>query len=495
MQKTLTFRPVSWPLLPASLLLGSTLLLASCSKNFDEAAPSPTAVSSDGKARDDDEGSNAQKDQQNYQNLVNSWLPTLQSGRAGGGLTVTDASALAFDNPAPGLDAAALAAHQAGRAGFDRVFSLQKLAPLWVNQSCVACHVGGGRASISKDGVTPQLLFRVSQRGQDSQGGPLALPTFGLQIQNLALGPDSTRVVSFKGKVTTTYAEQLKMLADGSTVSLRQPTYAFSVPLPAGAMFSPRTGSQVAGLGLLEAVSEQTILQIAQTQASAQSFGISGKPNYVWDPVVRRTVLGRFGWKANQPSLVAQTAGAYNGDLGITSNLFPIEPDGSATPGGVDVGDAERASVVSYSRTLGVPALRNTNDPQVQAGRGLFMTARCAACHVPVLVTSGLPGFPQLANQIITPFTDLLLHDMGPGLADNRPDFMATGSEWRTAPLWGMGLSQTTSKHTNLLHDGRARNAMEAIMWHDGEAAYSRQQVEQMTQAQRDQLVAFLGSL
>ncbi|WP_151089074.1 di-heme oxidoredictase family protein [Hymenobacter baengnokdamensis] len=490
MLKKLTSRTVNNYFSPAFLLLGGTLLLASCSKNLnDEAAPTPSAVSSN----DSDPNAN---DQQQYQKLVNTWLPVVQSGRAGGSSTTKDFTASAFDQTAPGFDAQAQAAHQTGDAAFNRVFSLAKLAPIWVNQSCQSCHLGGGRAAISKDGVTPQLLFRVSQPGQASTGGPSPLPVFGLQIQPVALGPDSTRVESFKGKVTTTYVEQLKALADGTTVSLRQPTYTFSVPLPAGALFSPRTGSQMAGLSLLEAVPEQTILQIAQMQANALSFGITGKPNYVWDPVAQTTKLGRFGWKANQPSLVAQIAGAYNGDLGITSTLFPIEPDGSATVGGgVDVSDNERTSVMMYARTQGVPALRNTNDPLVQAGRLLFMNARCAVCHTPVLRTGDVAGVPQLSNQTITPFTDLLLHDMGPGLADNRPDFLASGSEWRTPPLWGMGLSQITSGHTNLLHDGRARNAMEAIMWHDGEAAYSRQQVEQMSKAQRDQLVAFLNSL
>ena len=468
------------------------MALASCSKTLDDSlSPTPT-VSSDGKA--DDKA--AQQDAQDYQNLVNYWTPVLQRGQAGGSLTVTNFTDQAFNQPAPGLDPRMRDAHDAGNVQFDRIWKLDQLAPIWVNQSCVACHVGGGRASVSKDGVTPQLLYRVSQYGRDSHGGPLALPTFGLQIQPLAVGPDTTRVVSFKGKVTISYAEQLKTLADGSTVSLRQPTYSFSVPLPAGAMFSPRTGSQVAGLGLLEAVSEQSILANAMAQANTASFGISGKPNYIWDPTTNSTVIGKFGWKANQPNLMAQNSGAFNGDLGITSTLFPIEPDGSATVGGgVDVSDAERTAVTTYTRTLGVPALRNTNDPQVAAGRSLFMNARCAVCHVPVLQTSNLPGFPQLSNQTITPFTDLLLHDMGPGLADNRPDFLASGTEWRTAPLWGMGLSQTTSNHTNLLHDGRARNASEAIMWHDGEAAYSRQQVEQMSQTQRTQLLAFLNSL
>jgi len=497
MKKNLTARPAAVGGRAIWLLTGA-LSVASCAKFDKDGELAPNQDTAGSKDKGQTLVYDSKKDDKDYDKLVKEWTPYLESGQAGGGLTVSNATTTAFDQAAPNLSADVLAAHQAGGVTSDKVFSKAKIAPIWIAPSCVSCHVGGGRAAAPRvAGGAPQLLFRVSQPGLSPFGGPNPLPIFGFQIQPFAFKADSTVTISFKGIVSTSYVEQLKTLADGAAVNLRQPSYAFSVPLPANSMVSPRTAPQMAGTGLLEAVSEADILAIAQTQASLGSYGITGTPNYVTDPVSRTRVVGRFGWKANTPSMLVQVTGALNGDMGITSTLFSREQDGSFTKGGgVDIADPERLNLLAYARTLGVPALRNTNDPLVAKGRGLFMDARCAVCHVPVLRTSALPGQPAaVANQLITPFTDLLLHDMGPGLADGRPDFLASGSEWRTPPLWGLGLSQTTSGHTNLLHDGRARNVLEAIMWHDGEAAYSRQAVEQMSAKERQQLLAFLASL
>ncbi len=236
---------------------------------------------------------------------------------------------------------------------------------------------------------------------------------------------------------------------------------------------------------------------------SQDGDGISGRPNYVWDAAQGSSALGRFGWKANQPTLHQQVAGAFLGDIGITPSLFPeencMDPQGdcqAAQNGGQpEIGDPILEDVVFYSHTLAVPARRDWDNAVVLTGKKLFTEARCTQCHTPKFQTGNLPGFPELSNQTIRPYTDLLLHDMGPGLADGRPDFQADGNEWRTPPLWGIGLVPTVNEHSNYLHDGRARNLMEAILWHGGEAEASRELVRKMPQQERDALIKFLESL
>ena len=399
---------------------------------------------------------------------------------------------------------------------------------MWNNDQCDGCHVGSGRSKAPQPGNAPQLLFRVSLPGKGPDGGPNPVPGFGDQIQPVAV-VNGVRGVSIEGKVSTTYLEEVRYYIDGQSYSLRSPTYTFvrtpgGNALPAKALISPRIGPQVAGLGLLEAVPEATILALAD-EKDRNRDGISGRPNYVWDAAAQAIRLGRFGWKANQPTLLQQNAAAYNGDLGITTPYFPLESD---VPGGgrnkegrkkkkkddhgfevteTDISGQELDAVTFYTRTLGVPAFRNITDPLVVAGRTIFLKANCGACHVPTLRTGTLPtedgdidgilptDVPEVAYQNIAPFTDLLLHNMGPGLADNRPDFEATGSEWRTPPLWGIGLTETVNSHSFFLHDGRARNLMEAIMWHGGEATESAEYVKGLPKEDRDALVAFLKSL
>ena len=273
--------------------------------------------------------------------------------------------------------------------------------------------------------------------------------------------------------------------------------------MPAGTLLSARVAPPVFGVGLLEAVSEADVVANAD-ENDANGDGISGRPNYVWDVASQQTVLGRFGWKANQSNLRQQVGAAYNGDMGITTSLFPLEPAagqsqaGNQPPssGATDLNDTEFDNVTYYVRTLAVPARRNTKDAQVLAGKALFVSAKCSGCHLPQLRTSAAPGLPpETAGQTIAPYTDLLLHDLGPGLADNRPDFKATGQEWRTPPLWGLGLSNVVNGHTNFLHDGRARGLLEAIMWHGGEAQQSADAVRKLSATDRAALLAFLQSL
>jgi CxxC motif-containing protein (DUF1111 family) len=256
------------------------------------------------------------------------------------------------------------------------------------------------------------------------------------------------------------------------------------------------------GLGLLEAIDEADILANARRQAEANQ-GIAGRPNRVWDIARQQTVLGRFGWKAGQPSLDQQNLHAFAADMGLTSRLLPNDDCSAAQTacraapqgGQPDVSDHILAQVLFYSRNLAVPARRKVDDPQVLAGKALFRQAYCQDCHVPKYTTRADAAEPELAAQVIRPYTDLLLHDMGEGLADHRPEFQAGGRDWRTPPLWGIGLTETVNGHSRFLHDGRARNLLEAVLWHGGEAEASRQRVLTFDAGQRAALLAFLNSL
>ena len=426
---------------------------------------------------------------------------------SGGDTTIFDASSHAFSIPAPNLSAAALEKHLDGDVEFEAVFVTAPavvnpgLGPIYNNVSCINCHSrdGRGRPPGPNEGLV-SLLFRLSlPNSENITDGtpPIPVPGYGTQLNNRAIYGTSA-----EGNVKIDYTEQTLTTADGTRVHLRYPNYTITdtyQPLPEDVQVSPRVAPVVFGLGLLEAIPEKTILGYAD-EADVNGDGISGKPNYVWDVVQKRYALGRFGWKANQPTLLQQVASAYHDDMGITTSLFLIENSAgqpqltknSTTP---EVSDEILDVVTFYVQTLAVPARRNVDDPQVKHGEQLFAKAQCASCHIPTLRTGVLPDVPSVSNQTIHPYTDLLLHDMGPGLADNRPDFHASGTEWRTPPLWGIGLVRTVNGHTNFLHDGRARNLMEAVLWHGGEADTSREIVEQMSSVERDALIAFLESL
>ncbi len=372
------------------------------------------------------------------------------------------------------------------------------LGPVFNNVSCVSCHVGDGRGKVPGTGESAaSILFRVSQAGSNEHNGPLGIPGFGDQIQNR-----STANAVKEADIHINYTEENFTFDDGTAYTLRTPTYVITnpyQPLPGNVMISARVAAPVFGLGLLEAVSDQEIL-FAVDEWDRDGDGISGKANYVWNVVENRTTLGRFGWKANQPSLLQQVAGAYNGDMGITTFVFPEESCRQQSQydqlnDDVEISDSILHAVTFYIKTLSVPARRNVTDAKVQRGKQLFTEAGCASCHLPTLKTAVNVAFSAISNQTIHPFTDLLLHDMGVGLADNRPDYLASGTEWRTPPLWGIGLTQKVNGHTNFLHDGRARNLMEAVLWHGGEAEQSRNRVKMMRKTDREALIKFLESL
>ena len=424
------------------------------------------------------------------------------SALSGGATTIFDETEEAFGSPAPNLQGENAERHEVG----DVAFGLEHvdgpglnggLGPIFDNVACESCHPGDGRGR-PPIGAEPfsSMLFRSSVRGRGPNGGPKPVPGFGGQLQMRSLLEYEPEILA-----AIYYVENHGTFADRSPFQLRVPTYTLTGvyrPLPAGVLFSPRAAPVVFGLGLLEAVPEREIVSGADPRDRNRD-GISGRPNYVWDAIKGRQALGRFGWKANAPNLVQQAAGAYNGDMGVTSALFPAEPCEGQHPGcarhAPEIDRQTVADVALYTQTLAVPARRDLDDPATQRGERLFYAVGCAGCHTPTLRTGTLRGVPEVSNQVIHPYTDLLVHDMGPGLADGRPDFQASGSEWRTAPLWGIGLVETVNGHTNFLHDGRARTVLEAVLWHGGEAKAARNKVKRLRGRDRDALIAFLQSL
>ncbi len=381
--------------------------------------------------------------------------------------------------------------------------SIAGLGPTYNRPSCLSCHARNSRGEppASADEPMRSMLVRLSIPGQDAHGGPRPEPVYGEQLNEIGVPG-----VPGEGEAYLQWQTHIERLADGTEVELRRPTVAFRRlafgPLHADTLSSPRVAPAIFGLGLLEAVPEADILAIAEEQ-QREGRGVAGMPNRVWDVAQGRTVLGRFGWKANQPDLRQQVAGALAGDMGITSVLFPA-PNCPPAQTACAAWDADRHPELSaealqdmtlYHYALMVPARRRAEAPEVQRGEHLFAAAGCASCHRPALRTGPFPPFPALAGQTIRPYTDLLLHDMGEGLADGRPDYLASGRQWRTPPLWGLGLLPVASEHGTLLHDGRARNPLEAILWHSGEASTSREALRAMEKADREALLAFLASL
>lgn len=392
------------------------------------------------------------------------------------------------------------------------------LGPLFNGRSCQRCHLKDGRGHPPAEGEKAELmLLKLSIPPQNETQRSTLLqnrissipePTYGKQLQNF-----SVQGVRSEGEFTLRYKELPVQLADGEIVNLRAPTYQITDlqygALHPDAMVSPRIAPPVIGMGLLEAIPEADILRHADPD-DLDGDGISGRARQVWSDEHHQVMLGRFGWKAGQATIVQQAASAFQNDIGISTPLYPV-PYGDCTPaqkdcvegphGDVPAQDGIEAAtemfdlLVFYTRNLAVPARRKVDDPQVLEGKRLFYEARCAACHVPKFVTRRDSIGEEQSFQLIWPYTDLLLHDMGEGLADHRPEGQATGREWRTPPLWGIGLTETVSGHTSFLHDGRARNLLEAILWHDGEARAAKHRVIQMTQAERDALLAFLNSL
>ena len=422
------------------------------------------------------------------------------------------------------------------------------LGPVFNNSSCNACHQNDGRGTPPRTGKLTQnesvLLALSTEDGSactptlaNQYCRPTAVPGFGRQMFHRGV-LDARTDSTFTGlaDVYVSYVTSTLAYADGSSVTLRRPVYELRNPydnpgevvssgtapvsrlLQPDVRSSPRIGMPIFGLGLVEAIREADILALADPD-DRNGDGISGRANRVFDPAKAQAgdpnpvSLGRFGWKANNASTFDQGAAALVNDMGITNRLFAQEsvagtplhdayvarhPDdtGMDASGAPEASDEFLDAVIFYVQSLHVPGRRNIADSSVRRGAALFESVGCTGCHAPRFVTGPHPqGFTEFSNQTIYPFGDFLLHDMGDDLADGRSDFLANGREWRTRPLWGLGLTKTVNNLANFLHDGRARTVEEAVLWHGGEALASRDRFRALGAADRAAMLSFLNSL
>ena len=390
------------------------------------------------------------------------------------------------------------------------------LGPLYNARSCQRCHLKDGRGHPPEgpDDRAVSMLMRVSIPGGtgireiEDYLASLPEPIYGEQIQDFGIAGHAS-----EAHLEITYDEIEIQLSGGEVASLRKPTYALSNlgygPTHSDMMMSPRVAPQMIGLGLLDAIPAADILSLADPD-DLDGNGISGRAQIVMSREYGVPMLGRFGLKAGQPSVWEQSAAAFHGDIGISSTLFPsgagecteaqtacrAAPDGNTiVHDDAEISDEGLDLVSFYASNLAVPARRDVDDTQVLQGKRVFYETGCISCHTPKFVTHRLEDQPEQSFQLIWPYTDMLLHDMGPGLADNRPEARADGQEWRTPPLWGIGLTKTVSGHTYFLHDGRARSLLEAVLWHGGEAEAQKQRVTLMPPEDRAALIRFLESL
>lgn len=451
-------------------------------------------------------------------------VDSVSSTFSGGALSVADTSESAYSHPLATLDAKQSELFALGHKMFNNRWAFFWFenaefgrGPTSNAQACTTCHTNNGRGLISGtphgvDGVArdhhitvpfeaaPNLVVRISVKGEDAHGGPKPHAAYGDQLQIFGV----KGVLPAEGSFSVAWREQIITLPDGEQVRLRSPVVTLSElaygPLGDGAMIALRLAPPLIGLGLLEAIPEDTIVQLA---ARAPVAGIRGRINRVWDESRGQTVPGRFGLKANHGSVREQVAAAFLNDIGLSTPVYPEQNCPPIQKGCKELMVAGRPEITAlrlaatelYVRSLSVPMRRDVEDQQVRRGEQLFAEAHCAVCHVPELRTGDFGPLPQLARQTIHPYSDLLLHDMGEGLADGRPDFLASGTEWRTPPLWGIGLSQKVNGAGSFLHDGRARNFVEAILWHGGEAEASRAAFRELARKDREAVVAFLQSL
>lgn len=432
----------------------------------------------------------------------------------------------AFSQPSGNMDFEAELNFKVGNGLFKKIWvsapsstlASDGLGPLYNARACQRCHLKDGRGHPPEgpEDDSVSMFLRISIPAEpdarmaeiEDYIATLPDPVYGGQLQDFSLPG-----IPAEYRLDITYDEIEVPLSDGETAHLRSPTYRAADlgygPLHPGAMLSPRVAPQMLGLGLLEAVPAADILAHADPD-DADGDGISGRPNIVWSHEFDMPMLGRFGLKAGMPTIREQSAAAFAGDIGIANTLYPAgfgdcteaqadciaAPDGrDMDKGGFEIDEEGLDLVTFYSRNLAVPARRDVGDPEVLRGKEVFYTTGCTSCHVPAYVTHRLEDQPEQSFQLIWPYTDMLLHDMGEGLADNRPEGRATGQEWRTPPLWGIGLTKQVSGHSYFLHDGRARSLLEAILWHGGEAQPMRDAVAAMPKADRDALIRFLESL
>lgn len=430
--------------------------------------------------------------------LANESLP-------GGDLTHDDLSRNAFSHPGPNIEGDTKLNFVVGNSFFrtdwpqapSSLTERDGLGPTYNAVSCASCHLLDGRGIGYNNTTNHQaiktdvsLLFRLSN--DDNYGGQLN----PLGVSGVPGEAEQKVLLEF---ISGLYE-------DGSSFELRSPHFTFSNfaygPFSNNVQISPRVAPQMIGLGLVEAIDEKDLLKNEDPNDLNQD-GISGRANWIQNVSTGQMQIGRFGWKASQPTLRQQDAAAFVGDLGLTTPVFlqencpPVQllclqaPNGG-TP---EIKEDILYKLTLYTQTLGVPQRRLFDDPGTRRGQKLFHELRCDRCHTPQFQTGTTHEISFLHAQTIFPYSDFLLHDMGDDLADGRPDGLADGHEWRTPPLWGIGLIPTVNKHQNLLHDARARNVEEAILWHGGEAEYSRNEFKKLNKPSRNDVIQFVNSL
>ena len=430
--------------------LASLVLLAGCTQTSDEPAAAPDVVAPD-------------------------FLVT----RLGGTTSAREFRGRPFNQSARSLSNVEFRRFGEGALSFDdRVTPEGGLGPTFNENSCLGCHLDGVDTVVRDEREPgPGLILRLSVAGTAEHGGQVPEPTYGFQLQTRAI-EGAVR----EGELTVDWKLEAGTYPDGDRYELRTPTFRVSElsdgPLAKDLLTSARIAPPMTGMGLLEAIAETDIVAAADPD-DADGDGISGRVNRVWDNDAGATALGRFGWKAGQPTVRQQSVAALREDMGVTLDEIP---------------DTVLADQVFYNRTIAVPIARNVDDDAVKRGANSFVTVGCSSCHT-TTQRSGPDEVAGLAGQTFHPFTDLLLHDMGRGLADGRPEFEAGGTEWRTAPLWALGRRAEVTGFSTFLHDGRARTIEEAVLWHGGEAAAARERFMALSRQQRRDVLSFLGAL
>jgi CxxC motif-containing protein (DUF1111 family) len=431
---------------------------------------------------------------------TNAARPAFLVEKTGGPTSASVLRGRPFNQPARSLSGEEFTRFGQGALEFDaHVDVTEGLGPRFNEDSCLSCHLDGVTpAPEVSDGLASGALVRLSREGTTETGAPIPEPTYGVQLQTRSVGDTPA-----DGSVAVHWTTTTGHYPDGTRYRLRQPRLQLldlsAGPLDEHALVSLRIATPLVGLGLLEAIPAGA-LNAAADPEDRNHDGISGRVNRVWDSATESVVAGRFGWKAGQPSVDQQTAVALVHDMGVTSPSQPEEcgSEGSvcsARPHGLTERSPEAfADLVFYTRTIAVPVARNVDRSTVQEGAAAFVSIGCADCHT-TTQTSGSSDVAALSNVTFHPLTDLLLHDMGPGLADGRSEFLATGTEWRTPPLWGLGRRAATTGSAALLHDGRARSSEEAILWHDGEARSAKLAFRALSASQRTALIDYLDSL
>lgn len=450
--------------------------------------------------------------------------------KPGGDTTVSFEPIASFEKPAANLPLEDRPNFHAGKALANQPWvkpptvttARDGLGPLYNARTCLMCHVKGGKGFIPDSSDIPLMgtLVRLSILGADTKKGVVPHPVYGDQIQgqSISLAHQLRNSQSKSGLqhdikpeayVHLNWKQKTFTYPDDSMTVLRFPEIDFRYlgygPIGNDTLVGLRVAPAIHGMGLLELIPQKQILAL-EDKHDDNTDGISGKANWVWDVETQSTALGRFGLKANKPTLAMTVAGAFTNDVGITNPLFPNEPctehqvacqhgPTGNDDEGVELSQTLLDLVVNFNRNLAPTATRALTNKGSHQGRSLFYEARCNQCHVPTFTTGQSDEFPHLSNQIIWPYTDLLLHDLGPDLADDRPDFLASGSEWRTPPLWGVGLRAEVNGSLALLHDGRAKTVEEAILWHGGEATNSQQFFVNLSKPMRNQLIEFVESL